>query len=198
MKIPDILSMEEMAAILLRLRVPAIRMMVLVAAVTALRKSEIRGLKWSDVDALCLRLSRGKIGKYQTKLKTEASRKGTTMSQDLADGFLSWRRECLYRADDDWVFASPTVGGREPIWLDVVLRDYIRPAALDAKIDKNIGWHTFRRSVSSALSDRGETVKVVSDLLRHAHLSTTSDLYLQSSAGSRRAAQGHMKELFAT
>lgn len=199
MKIPDILSMEEMAAILFRLRVPAMRMMVLIAAVAALRKSEIRGLKWSDVDvdALWLRLNRGKIGKHQTKLKTEASRKGMTISQDLADAFLGWRRECLYRADDDWVFASPTVGGREPMWLDMVLRDYIRPAALDAKIDKKIGWHTFRRSVSSALSDRGESIKVVSDLLRHAHISTTSDLYQQFSADSRRSAQDHMKELFA-
>lgn len=200
LKIPDILSMDEMVAILSRLTVPGMRMMVLIASVAALRKSEIRGLKWSDVDfgALWLRLNRGKVRKLQTKLKTEASRKGVTISQDLADAFLSWRRECLYRADDDWVFASPTVGGREPMWLDMILRDYIRPAALDAQIEKKIGWHTFRRSLSSALSDRGESVKVVSQLLRHAKMSTTFELYQQSSAGSQRAAQGQMKELFAT
>jgi integrase len=84
------------------------------------------------------------------------------------------------------------------MWLDMILRDYIRPAALDAKIDKKIGWHTFRRSLSSELSDRGESVKVVSQLLRHAKMSTTFELYQQSSAGSQRAAQGQMKELFAS
>jgi integrase len=199
LKIPDILSMDEMAAILSRLAVPGMRMMVLIAAVTALRKSEIRGLKWSDVDfdALWLRLRRGRIRKHQTKLKTEASRQPMTISQDLADALHDWRRECLYRADDDWIFASPTVGGREPLWLDMVLKDYIRPAALDAKIDKKIGWHTFRRSMSSELSDRGETTKVVSQLLRHAKMATSFELYQQASAVSRRAAQGHMKELFA-
>jgi integrase len=197
-KIPDILSLEEMAAIVSRLKDPGMRLMVLIAAVTALRKSEIRGLRWSDVDfdALWLRLARGKVRKMLTKLKTEQSRQGVPISQELAEALKDWRRQCLYRADHDWVFASAQTGGREPRWLDMVLRDYIRPAAQQEKIFKTIGWHTFRRSVSSALGDRGEPLKVVSQLLRHAKMATTFELYQQSSGNSRRAAQDHMKELF--
>jgi hypothetical protein len=46
---PDVLTLSEMVAILDRIEPQAIRVMVIVAATTALRRSEIRGLKWSDV-----------------------------------------------------------------------------------------------------------------------------------------------------
>ena len=48
--IPDLLSLKEMQAIVLKLTNPTYRTLVLVAAVTALRRSEIRGLQWQDVD----------------------------------------------------------------------------------------------------------------------------------------------------
>jgi site-specific recombinase XerD len=83
------------------------------------------------------------------------------------------------------------------MWLDNVLERYIRPAALASGITKTIGWHTYRRSISSVLADVGTPQKIVSDLLRHAQISTTADLYEQSSAQARRAAQEHMKDLFA-
>jgi integrase len=69
--------------------------------------------------------------------------------------------------------------------------------ALAAGITKTLGWHTFRRSISSALAEAGTTQKVVSDLLRHANMSMTFDLYQQSSPEAKRAAQEHMKDLFA-
>ena len=83
------------------------------------------------------------------------------------------------------------------MWLDNILENYIRPAALAAGITKIIGWHTYRRSISSALADAGTPQKIVSDLLRHAQMSTSFELYQQSSPEVRRAAQEHMKSLFA-
>lgn len=198
-KIPDILTLDEMVAIVSGREPPVHRLMVCIAGVTALRRSEIRGLKWKDVDneRLWLHLRPGKVRKHETKLKTEASRKGMTLSRDLAEAFLHWRRQCLYRSDDDWVFASPDKNGREPLWLDSILKNYIRPAARAAGITKQIGWHTFRRSISSLLADAGEPIKVVSELLRHANISITADLYQQAGADAKRAAQERMKPLFA-
>jgi integrase len=198
-KIPDILTLDEMVAIVSGLESPAHKLMVCIAAVTALRRSEIRGLKWKDVDTegLWLQVRRGKVRQHQTKLKTEASRKGVTLSKDLADAFLDWRSQCLYRADDDWVFASPLKDGRQPLWLDQILKNYVRRAARAVGIDKKIGWHTFRRSVSSLLGDAGEPLKVVSELLRHANIRITAELYQQAGADAKRAAQERMKKLFA-
>ena len=84
-----------------------------------------------------------------------------------------------------------------PVWLDMVLENYIQPAAVAAGVTKNFAWHTFRRSLSTALSDLDVPVKVISELLRNATLSTTFELYQQASAPAKRAAQNHMKDLFA-
>lgn len=43
---------------------------------------------------------------------------------------------------------------------------------------------------------KGERVKVVQELLRHAHSSTTLDLYQQANVQAKRSAQGHVDGLF--
>jgi integrase len=195
---PDILTLSETRALLARIDSSAIRNAVLVAAVTGLRRSEIRGLKWSDVDTgkLWLRLVRGIVGTKETKLKTEGSRRGVPIPQDLADALIQWREESLYQADEDWVFASPGTKGKSPLWFDVALRRILKPAAKTAGINKIIGWHTFRRSLATLLATKGENVKVVQELLRHAHSCTTLELYQQADTDAKRAAQGHTSELF--
>jgi integrase len=197
-KIPELLSLDEIRSILHGIASTPIRTAFLVAAVTALRRSEIRGLKWGDIDyeRLWLNLARGKVRKHDTKMKTEASRRGIPIPQDLADALDAWRGESLYRSEDDWVFASPTTGGEQPIWLDMALKNHIRTAATAAGICKTIGWHTARRSLASLLAAKGESVKVVQELLRHAHSSTTIELYQQADVELKRAAQVHTNDLF--
>jgi integrase len=195
---PDILTLAEMQAILAGVTDPMHRIAILIAAVTGLRRSEIRGLKWSDVDfeQLWLNLKRGVVRRAQTRLKTEGSRRGVPLTQDLADAVMEWRRICLYKADEDWVLASPTMNGESPVWLDVIMEDYIRPVATAAGISKTIGWHTFRRSLASILAAKGEQVKVVQELLRHSNSAITQDLYQQADADAKRTAQGHVGGLF--
>ena len=196
--IPDILTLAEMQAILAGLTDPMHRIAVLIAAVTGLRRSEIRGLKWSNflIEELWLKLKRGIVRKDQTRLKTEGSRKGVPLIQDLADAVMEWRRVCLYKADDDWVLASPEMNGDSAVWLDVMMDNYIKPAATAAGITKTIGWHTFRRSLASILAAKGEQVKVVQELLRHSNSAITKDLYQQAGADAKRTAQGHVGGLF--
>jgi integrase len=198
LKTPDILSMAEMESILRGLKVPMHRVAVLIAAVMGLRRSEIRGLKWSDVlfDELWLTLKRGVVRTYLTRLKTEGSRKGLPMPQELANVLLEWRSQTPYRADGDWVFASPTTGGCSPIWLDIVLRNYIQPIAKQTGITKTIGWHTWRRALASLLAKKKEPVKVVQELLRHSNPEITAELYQQADAEEKHAAQGHVSGLF--
>lgn len=156
---PDTLTLAEMIEILSRIEPIAIRVMVLVAATTAIRRSEIRGLKWLDVDfgELWLNLRRGIVRKDQTKLKTRASRKGVPMIPQLAEALAEWRLRTPYPMDDGWVFASPFTNGKRPYWADSALADHIQPAARAAGITKTIGFHTFRHSLGTLLGHQKRT-----------------------------------------
>jgi integrase len=85
-KIPAIFDVTEMLAIIGKLDSRLIRTAVFVAGMTALRKSEIRGLKWLDLDLeqLWMNLSRGIVRKYETHMKSENSIKGIPLPAELA------------------------------------------------------------------------------------------------------------------
>lgn len=195
---PDILTVEEMRALLSHIGPPAIRVMVAMAASSALRRSEMRGLKWSDLDfeKRWLNLKRGLVGKDQTKLKTKASRKGVPLSPELAELLLRWREETPYPSDADWIFASPFTRGKSPYWFETAMVDHIRPAAEKACITKRVHWHVFRHSFASIMGERGEGVKTVQELLRHASSRITTDVYQQGDSEAKRSALGHMSGMF--
>lgn len=79
---PDYLTLEEMTGIVAGIESPVVRVMVATAAASALWRSEIRGLRWSDLDfeKLWFNLRRGLVHKDETKPKTKASRKGVPMN----------------------------------------------------------------------------------------------------------------------
>jgi site-specific recombinase XerD len=72
-----------------------------------------------------------------------------------------------------------------------MLTDYIKPAAARAKIGK-VGWHTFRHTFSSILHNAGTNMAVQKELLRHADISTTMNLYTQAASPDKRAAVHHV------
>jgi integrase len=195
---PDILTLEEMKAIIDLIGPQAIRVMVATAAASALRRSEVRGLKWKDLDfdGLWFHLERGLVRKDETKLKTKASRKGVPMAPELAELLKTWRSESPYPMDSDWVFASPFTQGARPYWAESALADHIKPAALRAGITKNVHWHVFRHSFASLMGQRGEGVKTVQELLRHATSRITTDVYQQADNEAKRSALGHMSGMF--
>lgn len=195
---PDVLTVDEMVAILDGIAPPAIRMMLMVAATTALRRSEIRGLRWSDVDfeAAWLHLRRGLARKDETKLKTKASRKSVPMISELVSTLAQWRQHTPYPMDDDWVFASPFTNGERPYWADSALQDHIQPAARAAGITKTVGWHTFRHSLATLLGKRKEHAKTVQEILGHASGRLTMDVHQQGDTEEKRNALSSMSGLF--
>ncbi len=107
----------------------------------------------------------------------------------MAEDLLRWRRQSPYPMAEDWVFASPTMRGKQPYWPDNLMKRYIKPVARRAGITKNIGWHTFRHSFGTLLKANGEDVKTVQELLRHANSRITLDVYTQAVNSNKRAAQ---------
>jgi integrase len=190
---PDILTLDEMRLTLANIEPQAIRVMVTVAAASALRRSEIRGLKWKDLDLgkMWFKLERGLVGKDETKLKTKASRKGVPMLPELSELLKIWHIETPYPRDEDWVFASPYTDGNRPYWPESAMQDHIRPAAKKAGIIKHITWHVFRHSFATLMGK--EDVKTVQELLRHATSKITLDVYQQADETNKRAALGRQK-----
>jgi integrase len=197
-KEPDILTAEEIGAITRRLS-PLHRTMVVLAASTGLRFSELRGLQWRDVDftAGTLNLTRGVVRKNVSNLKTEASRKPVPLHPALVARLLSVQAESAYKEPSDWVFASTKAKGRVPIWPSSLMADHILPAVKAAKIGKHVSWHVFRHSYASMLKANGEDVKVAQEALRHATFQITMDTYTQAVPEAVRSAHSKVVEQLA-
>jgi hypothetical protein len=52
----------------------------------------------------------------------------------VLESLLKWKRESLYRADADFVFASIRLKGKKPMGHDNLLKQYIHPALKRAGI----------------------------------------------------------------
>lgn len=173
------------------------RTLVVLDATTGLRKSELIGLKWSDVDfeKLQISITRSVVGKVVGNCKTEASRKPVRLEPSVAEDLWLWKQSTPFSNATDWVFASLRKKGTQPIWLDRVLKRYLQPAAERAGITKRIGWHTFRHTFSTLLRANGEDIKVVQELLRHANSKITMDIYTQALSPAKRQAQSRVASM---
>jgi site-specific recombinase XerD len=96
---------------------------------------------------------------------------------------------------DDWVFASQYTDSKRPYWPDSALTHQVRPAAKAAKVDKLIGWHTFRHSIGTLLNSNGESIKTIQELLRHANTQITLESYVQGDQETKRNALKGMSEI---
>ncbi|MGE5055994.1 MAG: tyrosine-type recombinase/integrase, partial [Acidobacteriota bacterium] len=195
-RIPDVLEVGEIKAILAELQEP-VKTMVFLAAATGLRVSELIGLKWGDIDfdKLEINLSRGVVDGVVGTMKTEASRKPIPLDLGLAEVLLDWQARSEYRGHGDWLFASSRMRGEKPYSPDTLLSKVIRPAAKRAGIEKRIGWHTFRHSFATLLKANGEDVKVVQESLRHANSRITLDTYTQAVTPAKRQAQAKVVKM---
>jgi hypothetical protein len=65
-------------------------------------------------------------------VKTEESEKLMPLDDEMIADLLLWRSETPYAGDQDWIFASKRMKGRQ-LWLEAIERKFIRPAAERAK-----------------------------------------------------------------
>jgi integrase len=163
-KAPNILTPAEIKSLLESLALRE-RTLVLLAASTGLRQSELFALKWGDIDFprgtmnVTRAIAYGVVG----KCKTEASQKPVPLHPILADALTLWKQTCSHGKPADWVFASCQHRGRKPLWGQAILRKYVRPAAERICIEKRIGWHTFRHTYSTLLRSVGAEFKVMQE-----------------------------------
>lgn len=187
---PDVLTAEEIRALLAELEGPYY-VMAFLAAVAGLRVSELLALKWADVNFAAgeINLTRAIVCQHIGALKTAASQKPVPLDLGLGGLLLDWRGRCPYNQDEDFVFASLDMNGKQPLWPSSTMSKHIRPAAKRAGIRKHVRWHVFRHSFATLLKANGEDVKTVQESLRHADSKVTLDTYTQGLMSAKRAAQ---------
>ena len=87
--------------------------------------------------------------------------------------------------------------GRQPRVANMLVEDYLRPAAVEAGVLKEgekvrFGFHNLRHSLASFLVRKGTDVKTVQKLLRHSDVATTLGICAQSMSEDGLAAQEDM------
>ena len=74
-------------------------------------------------------------------------------------------------------------------------RYYGKPALKRAEVTKDVSYHTFRHTFGTLLNANGENPKVVQELLRHASLKVTTDVYMQAVSPQKREAQSKLVKM---
>jgi integrase len=194
---PDVLSPAELSALIAELPLRE-KAMVMVAASTGLRRSELIALTWRDIDPLLIQVNvlRSCVRNHFGDTKTEASRRPVPLHSSVVECLNEWRKESKHNGDDDFLFPSNRKEGKQPITPDMVLKKVIRPALLRAKIiGKVIGWHSFRHSLATNLRAAGADLKTAQELLRHANSRITLDIYTRAISETKRDANNKVMEM---
>ena len=160
-----VLKAEQSIAIANLLQEPYSTLVLFLAA-TGLRIGEAIGIKWTDFDGDVLRISRRIYEGKEGSPKSEGSERSLPIP-----AVLLLRMRSL--GGSEWVFRS-----REgtPVNPGNALKRYIRPVTKKLGI-KIGGWHDFRHSLTTGLLRSGVSPKVVSELLGHADVNITLNIY---------------------
>lgn len=190
--------------------------LIMTAIFTGMRKGEILGLQWKNVDlengyikvekSLCrVADSMDEKGRYRTKLvllepKTVTSKRIIPITSQLVDILEhhrerqeEYKREAIdfYNSELDLVFAN-YLGGfmseRE------VLRGFY--TVLDKYEIPRVRFHDLRHTYASLLMESETDSKVIQELLGHSSISTTLDIYTHLKMGQKRSSIDKMAGMF--
>ncbi len=166
-------SLEEEVQMLAILPEPAATI-VAVAAFTGARKGEIRGFLWQSYDGYTIEVKQSVWRNQVGEPKREKS-KGTIPVIAQLKLYLDRRRASLGNPSQGLIFRN--LWGN-PLNLDLLVRQVIRPA-LEAEKIPWYGWHAFRRGLATNLHRLGVSDKVIQQILRHANVTTTINIYVK-------------------
>jgi integrase len=182
---------EEASAYAAKLKVEAARVryrhshwcyhaLLVTAARTGLRASELYGLRWEDVDltSASIRVRRRyRNGDFDVP-KSDTSTRSVPLTADAVATLRGWRMRSPFKASGALVFC--TVKGK-PLGNSNVARRAVAPAAKRAKI-VGAGMHALRHTFGSQLLAAGEDLATVSKLMGHASVAITASVYTHAVA----------------
>ena len=153
---------------------------------TGLRRGELLGLKWTDVDLDrgVLKIQRaisrqnGKV--VEAPLKTKNAYRTLPLSADAIDVLMQQRRKT---GNSEWVFPSPTGGPMSPDSVLHMLHRVLKRAGLP-----KVRFHDLRHTFATLALQNGVDVKTVSGVLGHFSAGFTLDTYAHVTTSAKREA----------
>lgn len=185
------LSVEEIGKILEQIP-EEWKPLFLLDMVTGLRAGELLGLQWKNIDWMGQKLHvthalwRGKL--YGPK--TEASRRVIHLPEVILETLRLHRQRSRFTDPDDFVFCKAEGSACDPN----DLRDKVLYPAMDRanikRLPRSHGFHLFRHTAGSLVHAETQDLKLAQEMLGHARLSTTADIYLHSGEkGAKQATE---------
>src|SRR5262249_18759341 len=149
------------------------------AAITGLRRGELIGLQWRDCDeekqslAIVRTYTRGAIEEPKTEARIRTLRIPSALVQLLTQH----RSAAQFKEPSDFIFARSDA---LPYDADHLRRVVLYPAMERAGIERSPrshGFHLFRHSAASIVHALTSDLKLAQELLGHATIATTADIY---------------------
>jgi integrase len=148
---------------------PVMRVLVLIAAMTGLRQSELIGLRWRDVDwsAQRVRVRNAYVrGEHSSAGKSDLStRRSVPLADRLVAELDAWSKRAIYAGEEDLVFAHPQLG--TPLDGSKV-KDACRAAGV-----RVVRFHDLRHTFATRLAASGQPLRAIQEFLGHADIKTT-------------------------
>jgi integrase len=152
---------------------PVLRVLILTAATTGLRQSELLGLRWRDVDWSAQRIRVRNAytrGEHSSRGKSDLStRRSIPMADRLVAELEGWSQRSVYTSETSLVFAHPNTG--KPLDRSKVTRRF-QEACVDAGV-RVITFHELRHTFATRMAAQGAPLRKLQEWLGHADIKTT-------------------------
>jgi integrase len=152
---------------------PVLRVLVLTAAMTGIRQSELLGLRWRDVDWSAQRIRVRNAytrGEHSSKGKSDLStRRSVPMADRVVAALDGWSQRSAYTAQTELVFAHPQTGN--PLDRSKVTKRF-KEACAEAKVTE-ITFHELRHTFATTMAANGVPLRKIQEWLGHADSKTT-------------------------
>jgi integrase len=177
-----------------------------------LRRGELLGLKWEDVDfkAGTLHIRRSLVRAPSPKQegrktqlcflqpKTEKSKRVIPIPPTVLSALKAHKRRQAERRlqagelweDNDLVFCGPTGRPLDPSYFTYCFHELLKKAGIP-----RINFHALRHTFATRLLELGESPKLLQEMLGHSQISTTFDVYAHVLPELKQAAAQKMEEL---